>query len=43
MQRADIFYGTGLQAGEDAGTIKDTGRMLVLLPIERAFAAVEPE
>lgn len=37
-QRADIFYGTGDQAGDDAGTIKDSGRMIVLLPIDRAFA-----
>ena len=42
-QRADIFYGTGLQAGEDAGTVKDGGRMVVLLPIERAFAQIEVE
>jgi len=42
-QRADIFFGTGFQAGEDAGTIKDSGRMVVLLPIERAFAQVEVE
>ena len=37
-QRADIFYGTGDQAGRDAGRIKDTGRIVVLLPIQRAFA-----
>jgi membrane-bound lytic murein transglycosylase A len=37
-QRADIFYGSGLQAGEEAGRIKDSGRMVVLLPIDRAFA-----
>ena len=37
-QRADIFYGTGKQAGDDAGTIKDGGRMIVLLPIDRAYA-----
>lgn len=42
-QRADIFYGTGPQAGEDAGSIKDSGRMIVLLPIERAFAMLEAE
>lgn len=42
-QRADIFFGTGPQAGEDAGTVKDSGRMIVLLPIERAFAALEGE
>ena len=37
-QRADIFYGTGEQAGNDAGTVKDGGRMIVLLPIDRAYA-----
>lgn len=37
-QRADIFYGTGAQAGEDAGTVKDGGRMVLLLPIDRAYA-----
>ena len=37
-QRADIFIGTGDQAGRAAGRIKDPGRMVVLLPIQRAFA-----
>jgi membrane-bound lytic murein transglycosylase A len=37
-QRADIFYGTGPEAGRAAGSIKDGGRMIVLLPIERAYA-----
>jgi membrane-bound lytic murein transglycosylase A len=37
-QRADIFFGTGYDAGEEAGQIKDGGRMLILLPIERAYA-----
>lgn len=37
-QRADIFFGTGEQAGREAGEVKDGGRMIVLLPIERAFA-----
>ena len=37
-QRADIFYGTGSEAGHAAGNIKDGGRMLVLLPIDRAYA-----
>lgn len=37
-QRADIFFGTGDQAGLDAGRIKDGGRIVVLLPIQRAFA-----
>lgn len=37
-QRADIFYGTGQDAGEAAGAVKDAGRMVVLLPIDRAYA-----
>ena len=37
-QRADIFFGTGRDAGHAAGTIKDGGRMLQLLPIDRAYA-----
>lgn len=37
-QRADIFWGTGPDAGTDAGKIKDGGRMLVLFPIQRAYA-----
>jgi membrane-bound lytic murein transglycosylase A len=37
-QRADIFYGTGDAAGDAAGTIKDAGRMILLLPIDRAYA-----
>ncbi|MBY6140201.1 murein transglycosylase A [Leisingera daeponensis] len=37
-QRADIFVGTGDAAGETAGTMKDPGRMVVLLPIQRAYA-----
>lgn len=37
-QRADIFYGTGDAAGDAAGTIKDGGRMVLLLPIDRAYA-----
>lgn len=37
-QRADIFFGTGEAAGDAAGTVKDGGRMLVLLPIDRAYA-----
>jgi membrane-bound lytic murein transglycosylase A len=41
MQRADIFFGTGARAGDDAGTIKDAGRMVLLLPIDRAFAMLE--
>lgn len=41
MQRADIFYGTGAGAGDAAGTIKDGGRMVLLVPIDRAFAMLE--
>ena len=37
-QRADIFYGTGAEAGRAAGQIKDGGRMVVLVPIDRAYA-----
>ncbi|MEP4196267.1 MAG: MltA domain-containing protein [Aliishimia sp.] len=37
-QRADIFFGTGDEAGRAAGQLKDPGRMLVLLPIQRAYA-----
>ncbi|KRS19299.1 murein transglycosylase A [Roseovarius indicus] len=42
-QRADVFFGTGDAAGKAAGMLKDPGRMVVLLPIQRAFAtATEP-
>ncbi|WP_408629780.1 murein transglycosylase A [Aliiroseovarius salicola] len=37
-QRADIFWGTGGEAGQLAGEIRDGGRMLVLFPIQRAYA-----
>lgn len=37
-QRADIYYGTGEAAGLAAGSIKDAGRLIMLLPIDRAFA-----
>ena len=37
-QRADVFFGTGDQAGLDAGTLRDPGRLLVLMPIQRAYA-----
>ncbi len=36
-QRADIFFGTGRRAGSQAGRIKDGGRMVVLVPIQRAW------
>lgn len=39
-QRADIFFGTGDAAGDAAGQLKDPGRMVVLLPIQRAYALV---
>lgn len=42
-QRADIFYGTGEEAGLQAGRIRDGGRMVVLLPIEDAMALVDPD
>ena len=38
-QRADIFIGTGDDAGRLAGRLRDPGRMVVLLPIQRAFAS----
>ena len=37
-QRADIFFGTGEAAGQAAGRLRDPGRMIVLLPIQRAYA-----
>ena len=37
-QRADIFFGTGDEAGRQAGRLRDGGRMYVLLPIQRAYA-----
>lgn len=37
-QRADVFFGTGDEAGQKAGRIKDPGRMVVLMPIQRAYA-----
>lgn len=36
-QRGDIFFGTGAAAGEIAGKTRDSGRMVVLLPIEDAL------
>jgi membrane-bound lytic murein transglycosylase A len=41
-QRADIFMGTGDAAGRAAGKVHDPGRMVVLLPIQRAYA-LKPE
>lgn len=37
-QRADLFIGTGDDAGKRAGRIKDPGVFFPLLPIERALA-----
>ena len=39
-QRGDIFVGTGKAAGRVAGSIKDAGRMFVLMPIQRAYTAL---
>lgn len=40
-QRADIFYGSGKEAGEIAGQVRDPGRMIVFLPIKRVRALAE--
>lgn len=37
-QRADVFFGTGDDAGLKAGRLRDPGRMVVLMPIQRAYA-----
>lgn len=37
-QRADIFVGTGDEAGRQAGSIRDGGRMIVLMPTQTAYA-----
>ena len=37
-QRADLFYGTGEAVGREAGSVKDPGRMVVLLPVQRAWS-----
>ncbi|UWR24048.1 murein transglycosylase A [Sulfitobacter sp. S190] len=37
-QRADVFFGTGDDAGRAAGRLRDPGRLLVLMPIQRAYA-----
>ena len=39
-QRADIFFGTGADAGRAAGRLRDPGRMVVLMPIQRAYATL---
>lgn len=40
-QRADIFFGTGDAAGDRAGTIRDPGRVIVLMPIQIAYGLEE--
>jgi membrane-bound lytic murein transglycosylase A len=42
-QRADIFFGTGKAAGLAAGRTRDSGRMVVLMPIRRAYALAAGE
>ena len=42
-QRADIFFGTGSEAGRVAGKTRDAGRLVVLLPIQTALALVESQ
>ncbi|MCV6594383.1 MAG: MltA domain-containing protein [Silicimonas sp.] len=42
-QRADVFYGSGAAAGDQAGIVRDGGRMIVLLPIAEALALVDQE
>jgi membrane-bound lytic murein transglycosylase A len=42
-QRADIFFGTGDEAGRAAGRLRDPGRMVVLMPIQRAFAMLSED
>ena len=37
-QRADVFFGTGESAGRQAGRLRDPGRLVVLMPIQRAYA-----
>ena len=39
-QRGDVFFGTGDVAGMIAGRTRDPGRMIVLMPIQRAYAMV---
>jgi membrane-bound lytic murein transglycosylase A len=40
-QRADIFVGTGDAAGRAAAQLSDPGRMVVLMPIQEAYARAE--
>lgn len=39
-QRADVFMGTGDDAGLAAGRLRDPGRLVVLMPIQRAYALI---
>lgn len=39
-QRADLFFGTGDDAGRRAGLVRDRGRVVMLLPIRLAHALV---
>jgi membrane-bound lytic murein transglycosylase A len=41
-QRADVFVGSGRQAGLEAGRMRDPGRLVTLMPIDLAYAAVHP-
>lgn len=41
-QRADLFTGSGAVAGHAAAQLKDKGRLVVLLPIDRALAMADP-
>ena len=34
--RADFFWGFGKEAGEQAGRMKQSGRMWILLPVDLA-------
>ena len=40
-QRADVFYGSGDEAGAAAGIVRDAGRMVVFLPIAEALTLVD--
>lgn len=40
-RRADIFVGTGEVAGKAAGKIRDSGRFIQLVPIQRAYAMAQ--
>lgn len=42
-QRADIFFGSGETAGRAAGRVRDPGRMVVLMPIQRAYSLADED